>query len=419
MPDAYGKFSLSCSLGIPWAILIHMYLRRISLSDYRNFTDLDLSLSIGPSLFVGRNAQGKTNLLESVSLIATARAPRAEMEWQLISWAAAEEMSPVARVVGEIETKEGGLKVEVIISGRHRDDHSMSATKVVRVNGLARRSTDAMGQFNAVLFEANDLSLVTGPPGLRRRYLDITLSQGDRAYRLARQRYEKVLTQRNHLLKRVREGLANRGELEYWNEALVSNGAILFAMRAGLVERLDSLVGDVTGTLLCGDTLHIGYEPRIGSVLVQEEMTVDRLRDAFTISLGSSLEQDVRAGMTLLGPHRDDLGFRLSGHPAVLASRAQQRSVALALRLAEARFLKERKGETPVLLLDDVMSEMDRERRSTLEEAVRDYDQVLITAVEVDHLPSSLVSSTTVLMVTGGRIAPAPGDILVSSDRSP
>ena len=208
-----------------------MKLLRLQLFDYRNFLRIDLALGPGPTLFVGDNAQGKSNLLVAVYLLATTRDPRAEVDAQLIRRSVAEDVSPTARVLGEVETAAGSLRVEVGVLGRP-GPNGLLATKVARVNGVPRRLSDVIGRLTAVLFTAEDIDLVGGPRALRRRYLDITLSQVDRAYLAARQRLERVLLQRNHLLKRIREGAAGPEELAFWDAELARDGGYLFRARA-------------------------------------------------------------------------------------------------------------------------------------------------------------------------------------------
>src|SRR3972149_1123759 len=202
-----------------------MRLLRLQLADYRNFHRLDLSLGPGASVFIGANAQGKTNLLEAVSLLATMKELRAESEAQVIRREAAADPIPAARVVGEGETAAGPLKVEVVVIG------------------LPKRLSDAVGRLTAVLFTAADIDLISGAPSARRRYIDITLSQVDSRYVVARSRLERVIAQRNHLLKRMREGLAQAEELSFWDAELARDGGYVFAVRGAALSGLAALAG--------------------------------------------------------------------------------------------------------------------------------------------------------------------------------
>jgi len=234
----------------------------LQASDYRNIERLDIELREGTSVFVGDNAQGKSNLLEAVYLLATMRALRAETDAQLIRRESLEGVLPAARVVGEVDTPEAGLKLEVTVMARPGSQGPI-ATKTVKVNGVARRLGDAIGRLTAVLFTADDLELVNGSPSLRRRFLDTALSQIDARYAATRQRFDKVLNQRNHLLKRIREGESRPDELQFWDEQLCNEGALIFRERAVAVAELRALAGACHALLAPGETLPLAYQPRL------------------------------------------------------------------------------------------------------------------------------------------------------------
>jgi len=407
-----------------------MRLTRLLLSDYRNFPSLDLRLSPGPSIFVGDNAQGKTNLLEAIYLLSAMRTPRVQTESQLIRWQALSSggqtsglpdsslISPsspngtygVARAVGELETLRGSLSVEVTVMSREGNNGRLLSGKTVRINGLPRRLIDAVGRVNAVLFTADDLDLVKGPPALRRRYLDLTISQVDAAYLGARQRYEKILLQRNHLLKRIRERQAGPEELAFWDQELAKEGAYIIWARARATAALAKLASAAHALLAPDEELCLQYQPRLPS---EEELSpLDQsdpsaVSEAFLRAQRQQFAHEVAAGMTLVGPHRDDIIFLLNGIPAIAsASRAQQRTMALALRLAEARYLLANSGESPILLLDDVLSEMDAHRRRCVLEALTDYEQVLITATDLDRFSTDFFGRAALYEVVAGSIIP-------------
>ena len=380
-----------------------MRLLRLLLFDYRNFHRLEVTLAPGASLFVGDNAQGKTNLLEAVYLLATTKELRAETEAQLIRRAALDDPIPAARVVGEAESAEGAVKVEIAIVARE-GSAGLLASKRVKVNGVPKRLSDAVGRLTAVLFTAADIDLISGPPASRRRYLDITLSQVDRAYVSARSRLERVITQRNHLLKRIREGAARADELAFWDDELARDGGYLFAVRSAALAELAALAAGAHAELAPGEALRLEYRPRLESgaaALDGAEVAAGSYREALT----RGVRRDIAAGMTLQGPHRDDVAFLLDSEPAAgFASRAQQRTIALALRLAEARLLHARRGEPPVLLLDDILSEMDHGRARSVIESVSSYDQLLVTATDLDRFPASFLDGAALFTVEAGSV---------------
>jgi DNA replication and repair protein RecF len=401
-----------------------MRVRRLQLADYRNFPRLDFSLPTGPVVVVGGNAQGKSNLLEAVYLLSTMRSPRADSDGELIRRQAAQPAGapPLARLVAEVDGHGGPLRLEMVVVARGGDLGSSAArpagvpraNKVVRVNGVAKRLADAVGQLNAVLFTAHDMEVIDGPPSLRRRYLDITISQVDGGYLRALQRYAKVVLQRNHLLKRVQEGSARREEMAFWSQELVREGSYVIRARALTVAALGPLAAAAHAALTEGqEELELVYQPQLGGAvdgLQAASLSEGELTAAFAQVVARWGEREIAAGVSLLGPHRDDLLFDLDGiSAATFASRAQQRTVALALRLAEARYLLERRGESPVLLLDDVLSELDGRRRAAVLAAIADYEQVLVTATDLDRFLEDFLKGATLFQVTGGSLETRAG----------
>ena len=382
-----------------------MRLRRLQLFNYRNFERLDIELTSKVALFVGDNAQGKTNLLEAVYLLATLRAVRAETDMQLVGRGVLSDVLPAARVVAEAETLAGPLKIEVAIVARDAA-RGANATKTVKVNGTPKRLADAVGRLTAVLFSADDLLMIEGSPSLRRRYIDLTLMQVDQQYSSARSRFDRVLLQRNRLLKRVREGEAQAEELGFWSNELSKDGALIVQRRAAGLAEIGGLAADYHRALAEAEDLGVCYQPRIDSLLPDPAFaSLDEIAECLATNLTRGLSRDIAAGMTLQGPHRDEILFALNDLPAAgYASRAQQRSIALSLRLAEAELLRRRRGEAPVLLLDDVLSEMDASRRHAVLAAIRDVDQLLITGADWDRFPPEFTSSASCLNVVDGAV---------------
>ncbi len=381
-----------------------MRLLRLQLYDYRNFHRLALTPGPDASVFVGANAQGKTNLLESIYLLATMRELRAETEAQVIRRQVLEDAIPAARVVGEAETAGGRIKLEVTVVGRE-GSNGLIATKTVKVNGVPKRLSDAVGRLTAVLFTAADIDLISGSPSSRRRYIDITLSQVDRDYVAARSRLERVIAQRNHLLKRIREGLARAEELAFWDAELARDGGYLFALRAAALSELAVLAAEAHASLASAEQLRLEYRPRLEEQAADSLTAATAAEAAYAEALRRGISRDIAAGMTLQGPHRDDIAFFLDGVPASgFVSRAQQRTIALALRLAEARLLHSRRGEPPLLLLDDVLSEMDSGRARSVIESLSAYDQLLVTATEIERFPRGFPEGAEVFSVAGGTV---------------
>lgn len=387
-----------------------MHLTHLSLSNFRNYRRLELDLPPGPSIFWGENAQGKTNLLEAIYLLATTRSSRVGSDAELVRWDAVEDGLGAARIVGRAQRGRSDVQVELAVLARDGAAPSAAASRATRrlsVNGLPRRATEVIGQILAVLFTSQDIDLLTGSPSGRRRYLDLTLSQVDHAYLRALQRYQRVVQQRNVLLKRISEERARPDGLASWNEELVAQGAQITLTRATAIAELDRCAAEVHSGLSEGrERLSIRYLPQ----LLEERRaglpeTIEELRSLYRASLSRRQTKEIAAGVSLVGPHRDDVGFDLDGKSAgSFGSRAQQRTVALALRLAEARFLRDRADQTPVLLLDDILSELDQRRRAAVLGAVDEAAQALITTAELDRFGRDFVRRATIFSVAGGAV---------------
>jgi DNA replication and repair protein RecF len=381
--------------------------RHLSLTNFRNYRHQQLDLPGGRVLVLGANAQGKSNLLEALFLLAATKSPRAITDVELIHEEARETPQPVARVAGVAERRSGEVAVDIAIVGRP-GAHGMLASKRVKVNGLPRRQQDAVGQINAVLFTTDDLALVTGSPSERRRFLDTMLLQTDRAYAAALSRYTKVLTQRNALLRRIQEGLSHPDELCFWDDELAKDGALIARARARALEGVAVRAAEAQRRLGSGERLALHYEPKFAPGWDADRLastSLEEAREALRDACDAARARDIGAGVTLIGPHRDDLAIELMGRPAAsYASRGQQRTIALALRLAEAERLRDETGDEPLLLLDDILSELDEERRAAVLESVH-ADQVVITSADADRFDAAFLSSASVFVVRAGEVA--------------
>jgi len=389
-----------------------MWIRHLSLRHFRNYGKQEIDLSKGLTLLLGDNAQGKSNLLEAIFLLATTRSERATTDTDLIDWAALKEAQPVARIAVQVERADGPLELEVMIAGRPSKARAKqwTASKKLRVNGVPRRSVDMVGQLTAVLFTTDDIELITGPPSGRRRYLDVTLSQLDPRYFRARQQYEKVVTQRNALLRRIQSGEAKQNELDFWDEELARDGALIMIERSKAADALAQHARAAHKRLSGGsEELSITYLPRLEGwdakrILKKQNDLPGAIVDAHR----AGRPRDIGSGLTLTGPQRDDLTFLLNGVAAAsFASRGQQRTAALSLRLAEATFMADRKGDLPIVLLDDVLSELDEARRHAVLHSLGAWDQLIMTTADQDRFDIDLPPDTKTFRVKNGTIKKA------------
>jgi DNA replication and repair protein RecF len=384
----------------------------LQIANYRNYGRVALKLDKGLNLFVGENAQGKSNLLESIYLLSTLRSSRASNDADLVRRDLLSSDFPVARLSCEVERSAGNLQMEVAIVGR-TTDASHRAGKRVRVNGVAKRASDAVGQLAAVLFTTLDIEIVAGPPLMRRRYLDMMISQVDRGYLRAMQRYAKVLQQRNSLLKRVQAREASAGELNFWDQELAHAGGVIMQARADALGHIVPQASMQMERLSDGlESLQITYKPAMGgttdndSPIDETEWTARMLK-----ALATLRPREIGAGATLVGPHRDDILVEIDNLPAdSFASRAQQRTAALSMRIAEASYLRKALGDDPVVLLDDVLSELDARRRRGVLEFFDSFQQTIVTTAEPDRLREVMTRASGRFVVAAGTITPFEGE---------
>ncbi len=389
-----------------------MYIFGLQLAHYRNYARVQLKLEKGLNLFVGDNAQGKSNLLEAIYLLSTLRSSRASSDADLVRRDILASEFPVARLSCEVERSAGNLQLEVAIVGRTTDP-SHRAGKRVRVNGVPKRASEAVGQLAAVLFTTLDIEVVAGPPLLRRRYLDMMISQVDRGYLRAMQRYARVLQQRNSLLKRIQSREANSSELNFWDQELAHAGGMIFQARADALGHVVPQAQFQMERLSDGlESLQITYRPALGGLdehdapIDETEWTARMLK-----ALANLRGREIGAGATLVGPHRDDVTVEVDGLPAdSFASRAQQRTAALSLRIAEASYLRRALGDDPILLLDDVLSELDARRRKGVLEFLDTFQQTIITTAEPDRVRDVMTKAAGRFVVTAGAITRFEGE---------
>lgn len=373
-----------------------MFLANVSLFDFRNYAELELALERSATVFFGGNAQGKTNLLEAVALSALTRSPRTQQAAELVRFG-----QPAARVTCGVQSDAGLKELEVRITVSPAAPSR--ASRRFTVNGIPKRSTAMMGSLRVVLFWPDDLQLVKGPGEGRRRFLNTLLSQIDPDHARELTRYGHLLEQRNALLRAIREGRQPIDGLDYWTNALADSGAAIMVERQRRLLELQPIAAAFHRELSDDrERLELRYRPagvRIGEAppeLVSEQLKV-AMRDA--------RDEEIGRGQTAVGPQRDDIEVWLDEHEARLfASQGQQRSAVLSLKLAELHYLAEVTGEQPVLLLDDVMSELDPARRERLLAALQPGPQALITAADLNDLPKSILERAAVFHVEQGAI---------------
>lgn len=397
-----------------------MKLDRLRLRDFRGYRELELSLDASWVLLAGANAQGKTNLLEAIVVACAGRSPRHAPDVEMIRWG-----QERARITAWLTSAvRGPLELDAALS---------SAGREVKINGAARRLSDLIGVVGLVLFVADDLDIVKRDPAVRRRFLDTELGSLSKSYYWSVARYRRVLDQRNRLLKSIRDGDRPAADLASWDAQLAQHGGVVVEKRFGFMRDLASHAAGAYRKLIGGDeTLELRYRPALGedsetawrrivsaSASPEGEAAgrsdgAEKLRQRVSERLARALAEgrarEIELGMTQAGPHRDD--FDLLGGAADLrrfGSQGEQRTAAIALRLGLVRVVAESLGEPPLLLLDDVLSELDCERRGGLFEALGGAGQTIVTATDVDAVPAGVRASAQVWQVRAGTVTQADG----------
>lgn len=350
-----------------------MKIFKIWLKDFRNFGELEINLSDTINIFLGRNAQGKTNILESINFASLGTA-RISKDTELVRWS---QPSALIRLNFSKADVSHDLAIEIPADRRRRR---------ILFDGNAVKLRDFIGKLNAVMFSPEDLFMFRNSPVTRRRFLNIVIAQASPIYFSELTTYNRLLEQRNNLLKKIRENMTSPNNLELWNEQLADAAAKILARRINAVENLKVLANDMQKAISAqSENLSLEYEIHdLKNVDAPQNFSVEYLKSWYHKIFSTRNFSDVKRGSTSFGAHLDDLNFFINGKELRLyGSQGQLRTTALALKLSEIQLLKNSAGEYPILLLDDVMSELDALRREKLLEFLLNQKiQTLITATE-------------------------------------
>ncbi len=375
-------------------IIGKMVLEKLSLVDFRSYKRSEFHFSSTATLIVGPNTSGKTNILEAIYLLATGGSFRAERLVEMIRWG-----GEIGRVRGEVSDGRAGntetlkstetLSLEIVLTGGEVNGRQVPKRKYF-VNGVSKRQIDFVGNLKCVIFRPEDIDLVLGPPTLRRDYLDGVLTQVDREYRRCSYSYKRGLVQRNRLLDFIAEGRAKRSQLLFWDKLLIKNGEVITQRREELVGFVNNFLQEKAGALKI-DGLKIFYDRSVIS-----EARLEKYAEA-----------EVAVGATLVGPHRDDFSLLIKPKEesenednlrnlSLYGSRGEQRLAVLALKLVELVFIEEKTEDKPVLLLDDIFSEFDREHREVVV-GILGKQQTIVTATEVGVVEKKFLKGVQII----------------------
>lgn len=357
-----------------------MIIKSLELLDYRNYHELKIEFHSGTNILFGDNAQGKTNLLESIYLCGTAKSHRGSKDKELISHGMDESHIRIMIEKNQIP---------------HRIDMHIKKNKPkgVAIDGIPiKKQSELFGMLNLVFFSPEDLNIIKDGPSERRRFIDLELCQIDKVYLSDLANYNKVLVQRNNLLKQISFNRNLLDTLYIWDNKLIEYGIKVIERRQGFIQKLDNLVRDIHYELTSErETIFLEYNQNVQI-------------DNFKTKLEQSRERDMVLGSTSYGPHKDDLSFIVSEYDIrKFGSQGQQRTVALSLKLAEINLVKEVIGQNPILLLDDVLSELDRNRQLELLNNIGDI-QTIITCTGMEEFVNLRFESNKILKVVNGTV---------------
>ncbi|MBO0448734.1 DNA replication/repair protein RecF [Enterococcus sp. MJM12] len=366
-----------------------MRLNNLSLQHFRNYSELALHFPQNLTIFLGENAQGKTNILESIYVLAMTRSHRTNNEQELIEWG-----SDFASVKGEVQKNHSKVPLELLLTKKGRK---------TRINHIEQKKLSSyVGQLNVILFAPEDLALVKGSPALRRKFLDMEIGQIDPIYLYDLVQYQNVLKQRNQYLKQQKK--VDMLYLSVLDDQLVDFGSKVLLARAKFVKRLEYWANLLHQKISHEkENLTLSYVSTIDFSL-EDDLEVVKTR--FKSVLEKNQARELQRLTTLSGPHRDDLSFAINEIDVqTYGSQGQQRTTALSVKLAEIDLMQEETGEYPILLLDDVMSELDDSRQLHLLETIEGKVQTFLTTTTLDHVKNKMTVTPTIFYVEKGHLS--------------
>jgi DNA replication and repair protein RecF len=370
-----------------------VYLKLLHLKRFRNYLDQQIKFDAPKNILVGANAQGKSNLLEAVQLLTTLKSHRVSRDRDLVM-----EGEPIAEIQARCDRQLSGVDLTIKLRRESR--------RSLMINGInVARQSDFLGQMNAVLFSSLDLDLVRGSPEYRRNWLDNVLVQLEPIYISLLQQYNQVLRQRNALLKSIKQGnkIFERSLISPWDSQLVINGTHILRRRSRLIQRLQPLATKwhqkISGNL---EVLEICYQGRFD---FEQDSAIEQIQQAFWHKIEQRQVAECHQGTSLVGPHRDDLSLTINGTPAKeYGSQGQQRTLVLALKLAELELIESIIGEPPLLLLDDVLAELDLCRQDQLLSAISERVQTIVTTTHLGSFDAKWLDSAQIFEVEKGKV---------------
>lgn len=397
-----------------------MYLTHLSLTNFRLFSRLDMDVPRRTLLLMGDNAQGKTSLLEAIYFLATFTSFHAQSDRQLVNFIASRDALSVARLVAVYQKTDRVHRLEVRLIQDSNGNGGARLRKEVLLDGVKTNPNQVVGHLGAVIFLPQMTRIIEDGPEQRRRYLNLCIAQAYPAYTNALSEFNQALTQRNALLKMLNERGGDPDQLQYWDEVITSRGAVIMQARIEAIKELEQLAKRIHEKLTGStEVLHLDYQPSYDPVprpdgqftlplQVQVErrgFTIDELSRGYTARLVEMRGEEISRGVTTIGPHRDEMRIQCNGIDLTdFGSRGQVRTGILSLKLAEVEWLRQKTGEWPILLLDEILAELDRPRRSFLLDYLEEAEQAILTTTDTNLFPEKFIRSCEHWQVTSGNV---------------
>lgn len=366
-----------------------MYLTKIEVNDFRNYQHEVLKLCDKINIFIGNNAQGKTNILESIYILALTKSHRTGFENNIIR-----NGKNVCNIKGILRNKNNLKELKILLSNDKK--------KVFINNNEVKKISSYISNMNVIMFCPNDLDIIKGSPQIRRNLLNIQISQLYPLYINYLNEYNKLLKSRNEYLRQLNiNGMTDYRYLDIINEKLIDRGIKIYLYRKKYLDYINEKINDIYFNICGIKELNIKYENNIDLVSFDEE----EIRNKFSYKLKNNIKREIINGMTLYGPHRDDFSFYINNEDMkYFASQGQQRVAVIAFKLAEVSFFEKEKQTTPILLLDDIFSELDINKKNKLIEYIPDNVQTIITTTDLKNIQKKIINKAKIFIVDNGKI---------------
>ncbi len=376
-----------------------MYFKKVRLKNYRNFSNLSIDLDSNLNIFIGSNAQGKTNLLEAFNLIIKGSSYRTKEDKEVINW-----NKERAYLFGELSKDDENIQIALVLEKKLEGFYKNKLSKTIKINQNIQKKAALNKEFKGVVFSPEHLQIIKGAPSLRRKFLDEQISQIYPLYHKYLSEYYRILGHRNNILKKEINQKKRKEKILMWDPRLIERGSFLILTRIKFIKKINCLAYNFHQEITKEkENIKLVYQSNIAK---DYEENVSSVSKAFKDKLEEHREKEIEYRTTLFGPHRDDFSIYINGFNIVsYGSQGQQRTAILSLKLSELELIKEKEGVYPIFFLDDVMSELDEDRRHFLLGLIIDKKvQTFITSINLDYFNSNIKEKSRIFKIEEGRV---------------